>query len=97
MRVKLNPQHPKLKQFAAESHEPVHRLVYSMREFADACGVHYATIQRMVAKGLIGVIRGGSRKLLIPIAEVERFLREHVTYNPPSHKGGLRRKKGVTS
>ncbi len=53
----------------------VPRLALSMAESAEALGVSYQTVYRLLKRGLI---RSSSalRHKLIPVTEIERFLRD---------------------
>jgi excisionase family DNA binding protein len=53
----------------------VEKLVYSVRDCAQALGVSEKTIRRLVARGLIRPSRA-LRHLLIPRTELDRFLRD---------------------
>jgi len=52
---------------------PQRKLVYTMREAAEALDVSYMTVHRLLKRGLL---RGSSalRIKRIPVAELERFL-----------------------
>jgi Recombinase len=66
-----------------EVEEP-NRLAYSRKQAAEALGVSISTIDRRVVPSLNTVkTRWGQR--LIPVAELERFLREHI--EPPRKPG----------
>jgi excisionase family DNA binding protein len=52
---------------------PAQRLAYSVPDFCAAVGISRAHAYRMVRKGLLRVVRLGSRTV-VPVAEVERLL-----------------------
>jgi hypothetical protein len=54
---------------------PQGRLAYSMRETAAILGVSYITVHRLLKRGLLRSC-GVLRHKLIPVVEIERFLRE---------------------
>ncbi|MCW5557810.1 MAG: helix-turn-helix domain-containing protein [Verrucomicrobiae bacterium] len=59
----------------ASSVDPLRgRLAYSVRETAAALGVSEKTIRRLIDRGLLRVSRS-LRHILIPRAEIDRFLR----------------------
>jgi excisionase family DNA binding protein len=49
------------------------RKAVNQREAAEALGVHPHTLRRLIAEGRIDVVRVG-RRVLVPVAEIERFL-----------------------
>ncbi len=51
------------------------RLAYSMEETAQVLGVCYITVWRLVKRGMLRSC-GDTRTHLIPIAEIERFLKD---------------------
>lgn len=51
------------------------RLAYSMRETADLLGISYITVHRLAKRGLLRA-SSALRHKLIPVVEIERFLRE---------------------
>ena len=51
------------------------KLAYSMGEAADALGVSYITVHRLLKRGLLKS-SSALRTKLIPATELERFLRE---------------------
>ncbi len=53
---------------------PVPRLAYSMEETAEALGVSYITVWRLVQRGLLKSSTALRHKL-IPVSEIERFLK----------------------
>lgn len=55
----------------------VPKLAYTMRETAQALGLSYPTIQRLVARGMIRASTALRHKV-IPITEIERFLKATV-------------------
>jgi excisionase family DNA binding protein len=50
------------------------RLAYSMQEVASILGVSYITVHRLIARGLLKS-SSALRHKLIPLSEVERFLK----------------------
>ena len=50
------------------------KLAYSMQETADVLGVSYFTVHRLLKRGLLKSSTALRHKL-IPIAEIERFLK----------------------
>ena len=50
------------------------KLAYSMKETAEVLGVNYFTVQRLVKRGLLRSSTALRHKL-IPVSEIERFLR----------------------
>jgi excisionase family DNA binding protein len=92
--MRINKQHPKFAEHAANGDISVPRMAYSLREFAAALGVHYLTVYRMVRRGLLGVVRAeGVRQFMVPVHEAERFLRDHVTYAARPGRGGPRNRR----
>src|SRR5438093_7168965 len=53
------------------------RLAYSRRQAAEALGVSISTVDRRVVPA-IDTVRTPSGQRLIPVAELERFLRAHL-------------------
>lgn len=51
------------------------RLAYTMRETAEILGVSYITVHRLVKRGLLKNSKA-LRSIIIPAAEIERFLKE---------------------
>jgi excisionase family DNA binding protein len=51
------------------------KLTYSLDETADALGLSYVTVRRLLKRGLIRAC-SVSRKRIIPKTEIQRFLRE---------------------
>lgn len=51
------------------------RLAYTMRETAEILGVSYITIHRLLKRGKLRA-SDAIRNKVIPLAEIERFLRE---------------------
>ena len=51
------------------------RLAYSMRETAEILGVSYMTVHRLIKRGLLKNSKA-LRTIIIPAAEIERFLKE---------------------
>jgi excisionase family DNA binding protein len=51
------------------------RLVYSIQEAAQACGLSRATIYRLIAAGNLRTVKVGARRL-IPVDSIETLLRE---------------------
>jgi len=51
------------------------KLAYTAGEAADAVGVSYSTMRRLLKRGLIRS-SSATRTKIIPHAEVERFLKE---------------------
>ena len=66
-----------------EVEEP-NRLAYSRKQAAEALGVSISTIDRRVVPALHTVKMPWGQRL-IPVAELERFLREHL--EPPREPG----------
>jgi excisionase family DNA binding protein len=54
---------------------PMDRLAYGVRETAQLLGVSDKSVRRLIARGLLKPSRA-LRHLLIPRAEIERFLKE---------------------
>jgi hypothetical protein len=61
----------------------VKRLAYSRRQAAEALGLSISTIDRHVVPA-IDTIKTPWRQRLIPVAELERFLREHRDHARPA-------------
>jgi excisionase family DNA binding protein len=51
------------------------RLAYTMQETADILGVSYITVHRLLKRGLLKSC-SALRHKLIPMTEIQRFLRE---------------------
>ena len=69
---------------AEQSNPPaVPRLAYSMREAAEALGVSYISMHRLIKRGLI-MSSSALRTKLIPAAELQRFLESSCA----GHNGG---------
>jgi hypothetical protein len=51
------------------------RLAFSMRETAEILGVSYITVYRLILRGLLKS-SDACRTKIIPMSEIERFLRE---------------------
>lgn len=49
------------------------RLVYSIQEAAQACGLSRATIYRLIAAGKLTTVKVGARRL-VPVAAVDALL-----------------------
>lgn len=49
------------------------QMAVNQREAAQALGVHPHTLRRLIAARRIGVVKVG-RRVLVPVAEIERFL-----------------------
>jgi excisionase family DNA binding protein len=63
------------------------RALYSRREAAHYVGVSLSTIDVIVSRGLLRVRRIG-RRVLIPQAELDRFVRaDHICIWPPKLNG----------
>lgn len=58
-----------------ETTPAIPKLAYTMQETADALGVSYLTVHRLIKRGLI---RSSSalRHKVIPVTEIQRFLKE---------------------
>ncbi len=54
------------------------RLAYTMRETAEILGVSYITVHRLLKRGKLRA-SDAIRNKVIPLAEIERFLRESTT------------------
>lgn len=54
------------------------RLAYSVRETAEVLGVSHKTVLRLLQRGLLKS-SGAMRHKMIPVKEIERFLRETTT------------------
>jgi len=75
--------HPEIPQGFPESSERINwpensenkRLAYTMRETANILGVSYITVHRLVKRGLLKNSKA-LRSIIIPAAEIERFLKE---------------------
>lgn len=70
------------------------RLAFTPPEFAGACGRHKAWAYRKIHEGRIKVVRDAGR-ILIPVAEVRRFLADTVLHGVEPVRGGER--KGTSS
>ena len=51
------------------------RLAYTMRETAEILGVSYISVHRLIKRGLLKNSKA-LRTIIIPAAEIERFLKE---------------------
>jgi hypothetical protein len=65
--------------------EKVNRLAYSRRQAAEALGVSISTVDRHLVRALPTVKTPWGQRL-IPVAELERFLREHLESARPRAK-----------
>lgn len=54
----------------------VERLAYSVQESADLLGVDYFSVYRLIQRGKLRACRALRGKLLVPRAELLRFLKE---------------------
>ena len=53
------------------------RLAYTMRETADILGVSYITVHRLLKRGKLRA-SDAIRNKVIPLTEIQRFLRESI-------------------
>ena len=60
-----------------QSASPLPRLAYTMRETAQILGVSYITVHRLIKRGKLRA-SDAIRNKVIPLMEIERFLRESV-------------------
>ena len=61
----------------AKTGETLPRLAYTMRETAEIIGVSYITVHRLLKRGKLRA-SNAIRNKVIPLAEIERFLRESI-------------------
>src|SRR5262245_19575995 len=61
------------------------RLAYTRRQAADVLGVSISTIDRRVVPA-VHTVKTPWGQRLIPVAEIDRFMREHL--EPPRPRGG---------
>ncbi len=54
------------------------RLAYTMRETAEILGVSYITVHRLLKRGKMRA-SDAIRNKVIPLTEIQRFLRESIT------------------
>src|SRR5262245_15566487 len=75
---------PRVQVHAGEWHEAgeVERLAYSRRQAAEALGVSLSTIDRRVVP-LLDTVKTPWGQRLIPVAELDRFLWEHLEMGRP--------------
>jgi excisionase family DNA binding protein len=59
---------------AKPSRPTIPRLAYTMREAAEAIGVSYITVHRLIKRGLLKSSTA-CRTKIIPTTEIERFLK----------------------
>jgi excisionase family DNA binding protein len=59
------------------STEVLPRLAYTMRETAEILGVSYITVHRLIKRGKLRAC-DALRNKVIPLVEIERFLRESI-------------------
>lgn len=62
--------------------EKVERLAYSRRQAAEALGVSMSTIDRRVVPA-VGTVKTPWGQRLIPVLELERFIKEHMEAGTP--------------
>ena len=60
-----------------ESQTTLPRLAYTMRETAKILGVSYITVHRLLKRGKLRA-SDAVRNKVIPLTEIERFLRESI-------------------
>jgi len=53
----------------------IERRAFTLHEVADALGIHYSSVWRLVARGKLRTVGGLKRNRLIPAKELDRFLR----------------------
>jgi len=66
------------KKSQASVNAAVPKLAYSMSETCQALGMSYVSIWRLIKRGKLRALGGYGRKI-IPVVEIERFLREGIT------------------
>ncbi len=59
---------------------PLPRLAYTMRETADIIGVSYITVHRLLKRGKLRS-SDAIRNKVIPLTEIERFLKDSIANN----------------
>lgn len=59
----------------SQNHPTLPRLAYTMRETADILGVSYITVHRLLKRGKLRA-SDAIRNKVIPLTEIERFLRD---------------------
>ena len=64
-------------QNSATATAPLPRLAYTMRETAEILGVSYITVHRLLKRGKLRA-SGAIRNKVIPLVEIERFLKSSV-------------------
>jgi len=60
--------------------KPLPRLAYTMRETAEILGVSYITVHRLLKRGKLRA-SDAIRNKVIPLTEIERFLKESIAIN----------------
>ncbi len=63
-----------------ETPAPLPRLAYTMRETAKILGVSYITVHRLLKRGKLRA-SDAVRNKVIPLTEIEKFLRESTNSN----------------
>lgn len=56
----------------------VAKLAYTMHETADALGISYMTVHRLVQRGKLRA-SNACRHKIIPVTEIERFLKDSLS------------------
>ncbi len=69
------PRSPKAEPALGQTESGLPRLAYSTAEVAAILGVSYISVWRLVQRGLLKSSRA-FRHLLIPLTEIQRFLKE---------------------
>ena len=59
---------------------PLPRLAYTMRETAGIIGVSYITVHRLLKRGKLRA-SDAMRNKVIPLTEIERFLKDSISNN----------------